>query len=87
MRRRLSMCSIIVPLSFLCVPAAWAQWTKVIETDTTVEYVDLATVEKRDNDYRRVWTVQDLKKRGGQGELSFRRHLEFNCQKRQYRIL
>jgi hypothetical protein len=64
----------------------WAHWEKVIETDGTVKYVDLQTIEKR-GDRRRVWTVQDLKKRGGQGELSFRRLLEFDCQNRQYLIV
>lgn len=54
--------------------------------DSTVEYVDLATIERR-GDHRRVWTLQDLKQRGGQGELSFRRLLEFDCQKRQYLIV
>ncbi|MDO8787415.1 MAG: hypothetical protein Q7J42_05025 [Sulfuritalea sp.] len=63
-----------------------AHWTKVVETDGTVEYVDLETIEKQ-GDHRRVWTVQDLKQRGGQGELSFRRLLEFDCQKKQYLIV
>lgn len=71
-------------LPFLC--ATPAHWTRAVETDSTVEYVDLETIEKRGG-HRRVWTLQDLKQRGGQGELSFRRLLEFDCQKRQYLIV
>ena len=71
-------------LSFATV--TWGHWNKVVETDGAVEYVDLETIEKQ-GDHRRVWTVQDLKQRGGQGELSFRRLLEFDCQKRQYLIV
>ncbi len=73
-------------LMFSFATVTWAHWTRVLETDDTVEYVDLETIEKQ-GDHRRVWTVQDLKQRGGQGELSFRRLLEFDCQKRQYRIV
>lgn len=71
-------------LPFLCVTPA--HWTKAVETDSTVEYADLETIERRGG-HRRVWTLQDLKQRGGQGELSFRRLLEFDCQKRQYLIV
>src|SRR6267143_2848765 len=71
-------------LPFLCV--APAHWSRAVETDSTVEYVDLETIERR-GDHRRVWTLQDLKQRGGQGELSFRRLLEFDCQNRQYLIV
>lgn len=71
-------------LPFLCVTPA--HWSKAVETDSTVEYVDLETIERR-GDHRLVWTLQDLKQRGSQGELSFRRLLEFNCQKRQYLIV
>jgi hypothetical protein len=74
----------LVMLTFATVTSA--HWQKVIETDGTVEYVDLQTIEKL-GDRRRVWTVQDLKTRGGQGELSFRRLLEFDCQNRQYLIV
>jgi Surface-adhesin protein E len=73
-------------LMFSFATATWAHWTKVVETDTTVEYIDLQTIEKR-GDHRRVWTVRDLKRIGGQGELSFRRLLEFDCQKGQYLIV
>ena len=77
---------IVALLMFSFTPVTWAQWTRVVEMDGTVDYVDLQTIEKR-GDYRRVWTIQDLKKRGGQGELSFRRLLEFDCQKNQYLIV
>lgn len=73
-------------LMFSFAPITWANWTKVAETDTTVEYIDTATIEKQ-GDNRHVWTLQDLKQRGGQGELSFRRQLEFDCQKRRYLIV
>lgn len=73
-------------LMFSFTTVVWAHWTRVVETDGTVEYVDLQTIEKR-GDHRRVWTVQDFKQRGGQGELSARRLLDFDCQKRQYLIV
>lgn len=71
-------------LPFLCVTSAG--WSRAAETDGTVEYVNLETM-KRQGGHRYVWTLQDLKQRGGQGELSFRRLLDFNCQKRQYLIV
>jgi hypothetical protein len=73
-------------LFFLFSTGALAHWTKVIETQGTVQYVDLETIEKQ-GDYRRVMTVHDLKQRGSQGEMSFRRLLEFDCEKNQYRVL
>lgn len=81
---RMQLIAALLMLSFS--PAAWARLEKVIETDGTIEYVDRQTIDKL-GDRRRIWTVQDLKKRGGQGELSFRRLLEFNCRNRQYQIV
>jgi hypothetical protein len=75
---------VLTMLSFATI--TWADWTRVTETDTTVEYIDLATIDKRGG-RRRIWTIQDLKQRGGQGELSFRRQLEFDCKERQYLIV
>src|SRR4051812_10353144 len=85
-KNKSAMRLIAASLMFSFATGGWANWTKTVEMDGAVEYVDLETIDKQ-GDHRRVWTVQDLKQRGGQGELSFRRRLEFDCKKRQYLIV
>lgn len=75
---------LVTVLPILC--ATPAHWTKAAESDATVDYVNLKTIVKQ-GDYRRVWTLQDFKQRDGQGILSVRRLLEFDCQKRQYLVV
>ncbi len=76
-------------LSFLLILApapAWAEWAKATEDADAVHYLDPATVSK-DGHLRRVGTLQDLKKRGPQGEMSRRAQWEYDCAEKRGRLL
>ena len=65
---------------------AWAEWEKVGETDALVAYLDPATIRKI-GEMRRVWAMQDLKKRHRNGEMSRRLFREYDCSKERFRLL
>src|SRR5271167_1100952 len=65
---------------------AWASWMKVDEDDDRAIYIDLTEIGKNDN-LRKAWKLQDLKKEGSQGEKSSRSYWEFDCAMQRARLL
>jgi len=66
--------------------SAWAKWVEYEETDKSTHYFDPATIRK-DGNMRRVWLLQDLRKRGRHGEMSRRIRVEYDCKQERYRFL
>jgi hypothetical protein len=66
--------------------SAWAEWVMYEETDTATHYFDPATIRK-DGNMRRVWALQDLRKRNKDGEMSRRMRSEYDCKLERYRYL
>jgi len=79
---RLVLCLLLA----LAAAPAWAEWVKVSETDDSVFYIDPATIRK-DGNLRRVWTINDLKQRQKDGEMSRRFLNEYDCKEERSRIL
>ena len=72
-------------LALAAVPAR-ADWVKVVESAEGVLYFDPTTISK-DGDLRSVWTIQDLKQRHKDGELSRRVLREYDCKEQRRRAL
>jgi hypothetical protein len=72
-------------LALVAAPA-WAEWVKVAESDDATVYVDPATI-RQDGDLRTVSTLQDLKERGKNGEMSRRALEAHDCKEPRYRTL
>jgi hypothetical protein len=66
--------------------SAWAEWVKYADTDESSFYFDPATFRK-DGNMRRVWLLQDLRKRHKDGEMSRRYRAEYDCKNERWRIL
>ena len=66
--------------------SAWAEWVVYFESDLATHYFDPATIRK-DGHIRRVWALQELRKRNKDGEMSRRMRYEHNCKQERYRIL
>ena len=66
--------------------SAMAEWVKVDESDKLHSYVDPATIRK-DGNFRRAWEMQDLKRRGTEGEMSRRFLVQYDCKEARYRFL
>lgn len=56
------------------------------KTSGTITYFDPDTIRK-DGHLRRVWVLQELKKRGKYGEMSRRALEEYNCAEERFRAL
>ena len=69
----------------LTVPA-WAEWLKYAEDKEVVFYYDPTTIKKTGN-LRRVWEIEDLKKRPTDGESSSHMMFEYDCKEQRYRGL
>lgn len=69
----------------ISAPAA-AEWVKYAESDRANLYYDPATVRVNGH-YRRVWVIQDLKQRAGDGVASNRVLDEYDCKEERTRIL
>jgi hypothetical protein len=66
--------------------SAWAEWVMYDQTDTNTFYYDPATIRK-DGHIRRVWKIQDLRKRSQTGFMSARTREEFDCKQERMRYL
>ncbi len=66
--------------------SAWAEWVFYAESDTGTSYYDPATIRK-DGNMRRVWELQDLRKRHNDGEMSRRIRVEYDCKQERMRYL
>ena len=66
--------------------SAWAEWVMHSKTDTNTFYYDPATIRK-DGHIRRVWELNDLRKRHKDGEMSRRSRAEFDCKQERMRYL
>jgi hypothetical protein len=72
-------------LAAVAIPA-WAKWVKVSEDNEATYYADPVTVRK-DGNIRRMWELQDLKKRYKNREMSRRYLSEYDCKERRHRML
>ena len=77
---------VITLLLLIAATPAWAEWMKVSETNVTVHYIDIRTIIYI-GQMRRVWVIQDLKKRDPDGELSMRMLNEYDCAEKRWRTL
>jgi len=68
------------------VAPAWAEWVKIAESTRRVLYYNPAAINKQDN-LRRVWTLQDNKQPGKQGATSMRSLSEYDCKEGRQRLL
>ena len=75
-----------MPLLAALSTSAIAEWTRVTKSVDAVTYLDPATIRKSGY-FRRVWTVEDLKQRHPEGEMSRRVLYEFDCNEGKGRIL
>ena len=66
--------------------SAWAEWVMFSDSDSGTSYFDPATIRKEGN-MRRVWELQDLRKRGKNGEMSRRLRKEYDCKQERSRFL
>ena len=66
--------------------SAWAEWVMYDWNDTTTYFYDPATIRKEGN-MRRVWVLQDLRKRGQYSEMSRRYRSEYDCKNESWRII
>jgi len=66
--------------------SAWAGWVFYGETDTSTFYFDPTTIRK-DGNMRRVWELQDMRKRHKNGDMSRRMRYEYDCKQERYRYL
>jgi len=73
-------------LLILLATPVWAEWTRVTENEEAIYYFDLATI-RIDGNFRRVWEVQDGKVSEEEGDLSRRVWWEYDCNKKQSRLL
>ena len=77
---------ILTLLLLVSAVQARADWEKVGETDAFVAYIDPSTI-RNTGQMRRVWALQDLKKRHRNGELSRRLFREYDCSNEKFRLL
>ena len=77
-------------LFFVCLMmlagSAWAEWVFYSETDTSTFYYDPATI-KKDGHIRRVWELNNLRKRHKEGEMSRRYRVEYDCKQERMKFL
>ena len=73
------MKSYLIALLILTASPAWADWALVATSSNGDEaYIDMESL-RIDKNLRKVWTLGNLKKKGGKGELSLRVLREFDC--------
>ncbi len=73
-------------LTALLMPAlAWANWTKVGESELATLYMDRSTIQREENVVR-VWELQDLRAPDADGVRSRRYQNEYDCKYQMYRI-
>ena len=70
----------------LVTGSAWAEWVNVGGSNMFNSYIDPATIRK-DGNLRKVWSIQDLKQRYKNGEMSRRAKEEYDCQGERSRLL
>jgi hypothetical protein len=69
--------------------SAFAEWTRIGNTDQAIEYIDYATI-RRNGALGRIWTLHDLKVRVADfpsGTMSIRTLTEFDCAQERSRSL
>ena len=77
---------ILTLLMLVFTAPAWAEWVKIAESNLRVLYYNPAAIDKQDN-LRRVWTLQDNIQRNNNGGLSRRYLSEFDCKAGRQRLL
>ena len=80
------MKKLLLALALLVTGPAWADWVLFSETDTSTFYYDPATIRK-DGHIRRVWELNDLRKRHKDGEMSRRYRVEYDCKQERMKFL
>jgi len=75
------MKKLLFVLIFLASSNVWAEWTKVVDYDEEVVYIDLETVKKVGKTVK-FWILYDFKKAklvGDEANLSLKQFHEINC--------
>ena len=78
--------TIVAVLLLMAFAPAQAEWVRVSQIRDSVYYIDQATIRKNGH-LRRVWVLQDLRKRHQDGELSRRLLMEYDCKGERMRNL
>jgi hypothetical protein len=63
-----------------------AEWIQISSNDDVIFFIDYSTIRKEGN-FRKVWELQNLKKRHESGALSFRGRYEYDCKQERNRNL
>jgi hypothetical protein len=77
---------LLLPILLLATGSAWAEWEKIAANNDATFYVDRATLRK-DGNLRRMWSIQNLKQRNKDGEISRRIRYEYDCKGERSRAL
>ena len=74
-------------VTILSVPlVAWAEWIPASDSNEATTFLDPSSV-RYDGVFRKVWTLQNLKQRHKDGELSRRMRDEYDCKQERSRVL
>ena len=76
---------LVLLLMVFALPAS-AEWVRYGGSDESNPYYDPATIRVNGH-LRRVWTIQDLKRREPEGYMSFRSLVEYDCREERNRVL
>ena len=79
---RIILAALMVSVSFPAI----AEWIHAMETEDAVWYIDPVTIQKNGH-MRKVWQLQDLRRRGPFGEMSRKTLDEYDCKGARYRFL
>ena len=85
--RKMKPYSVISLPLLLLSNIAWSAWDAIYETKTAVHYIDQSTLEKKNEQFRHILMLQDLRNRGERGELSMQALMEYDCNLKRVRVL
>ena len=80
------MKTIVLVISVFFAGSVCAEWSNIGENDIDTLYVDLQSMHPKGH-IRKILELQDLKKRGKNGEMSVLTKSEYDCEKATYRVM
>jgi hypothetical protein len=78
--------AILILLLVVVAAPAWAKWVTLGVTDGADYYIDPATI-RNDGNFRKAWTLMDLKAKSDEGVMSRRILFEIDCKGERVRFL
>ena len=77
---------LLASLLIFFTSSVWADWIQISNNDDVIFFMDNASIRK-DGNFRKVWELQNLKKKHETGALSFRGRYEYDCKQERNRNL